>query len=211
MNNLTKAAITTLEVAEMMEVSHSDLLKKIEGRKDRKGYIQILNEGQMSVVDFFYKSSYMDAKGEERPCYEVTCLGCDFLANKFTGEKGVLFTARYVKRFHEMENRFQEKVYETKATSLGEIASFAKEMDRRMERQGSEPWKICEAFKIISEQFGIRLPDDFVKVPNIQQLSLFEQGEKHEEELERGPPESGHDTKTSGRVSGDYNQKLPKN
>ncbi len=174
MNNLTKAAITTLEVAEMMEVSHSDLLKKIEGRKDRKGYIQILNEGQMSVVDFFYKSSYMDAKGEERPCYEVTCLGCDFLANKFTGEKGVLFTARYVKRFHEMENRFQEKVYETKATSLGEIASFAKEMDRRMERQGSEPWKICEAFKIISEQFGIRLPDDFVKVPNIQQLSLFE-------------------------------------
>ncbi len=174
MNNLTKAAITTLEVAEMMEVSHSDLLKKIEGRKDRKGYIQILNEGQMSVVDFFYKSSYMDAKGEERPCYEVTRLGCDFLANKFTGEKGVLFTARYVKRFHEMENRFQEKVYETKATSLGEIASFAKEMDRRMERQGSEPWKICEAFKIISEQFGIRLPDDFVKVPNIQQLSLFE-------------------------------------
>lgn len=174
MNNLTKAAITTLEVAEMMEVSHSDLLKKIEGRKDRKGYIQILNEGQMSVVDFFYKSSYMDAKGEERPCYEVTRLGCDFLANKFTGEKGVLFTARYVKRFHEMENRFQEKVYETKATSLGEIASFAKEMDRRMERQGSEPWKICEAFKIISEQFGIRLPDDFVKVPNIQHLSLFE-------------------------------------
>ena len=174
MNNLTKAAITTLEVAEMMEVSHSDLLKKIEGRKDRKGYIQILNEGQMSVVDFFNKSSYMDAKGEERPCYEVTRLGCDFLANKFTGEKGVLFTARYVKRFHEMENRFQEKVYETKATSLGEIASFAKEMDRRMERQGSEPWKICEAFKIISEQFGIRLPDDFVKVPNIQQLSLFE-------------------------------------
>ena len=156
----------------MLFRSHSDLLKKIEGRKDRKGYIQILNEGQMSVVDFFCKSSYMDAKGEERPCYEVTRLGCDFLANKFTGEKGVLFTARYVKRFQEMERSFQEKVYETKATSLGEVASFTKEMDRRMERQGSQPWKICEAFKMVSEQFGIRLPNDFVKVPQFEQMSF---------------------------------------
>lgn len=172
MSELRKTTITTLEVAEMMEVPHSDLLKKIEGRKDRKGYIQILNEGQMSVVDFFCKSSYMDAKGEERPCYEVTRLGCDFLANKFTGEKGVLFTARYVKRFQEMERSFQEKVYETKATSLGEVASFTKEMDRRMERQGSQPWKICEAFKMVSEQFGIRLPDDFVKVPQFEQMSF---------------------------------------
>ena len=174
MNNLTKTTITTLEVAEMMEVEHKRLLRKLEGDKDRKGYIQIWNETQMGLDDFFIKSSYLDAKGEERPCYEVTRLGCDFLANKFTGEKGVLFTARYVKRFHEMENRFQERVYETKASSLGEVASFAREMDRRMERQGSEPWKICEAFKMVSEQFGIRLPDDFVKIPNIQQLSLFE-------------------------------------
>lgn len=172
MSELRKTTITTLEVAEMMEVPHSDLLKKIEGRKDRKGYIQILNEGQMSVVDFFCKSSYMDAKGEERPCYEMTRLGCDFLANKSTGEKGVLFTARYVKRFQEMEWGFEEKVYETKATSLGEVASFTKEMDRRMERQGSQPWKICEAFKMVSEQFGIRLPDDFVKVPQFGQMSF---------------------------------------
>ena len=34
-----------------MEVPHSDALKKLEGRKDRKGYIQILSEGQMSVAD----------------------------------------------------------------------------------------------------------------------------------------------------------------
>lgn len=48
-----KTTITTLEVAEMMEVPHSDLLKKLEGRKDRKGYIQIMTEGQMSVSDYF--------------------------------------------------------------------------------------------------------------------------------------------------------------
>lgn len=65
-----------------------------------------------------------------------------------------------------------EKGYETKATSIGEIASFNKEMDKRMEKQGSAPWKICEAFKMVSEQFGIRLPDDFVKVPAYEQMEL---------------------------------------
>lgn len=68
----------------------------------------------------------------------------------------------------------REKVYETKATSLGEIASFNKEMDKRMEKQGSAPWKICEAFKMVSEQFGIRLPDDFVKIPEYEQISFLE-------------------------------------
>ena len=86
MNELRKTTITTLEVAEMMEVAHSDLLKKIEGRKDRRGYIQIMTEGQMSVSDFFIPSSYKDASGKENKCYEVTLLGCDFLANKSTGE-----------------------------------------------------------------------------------------------------------------------------
>lgn len=66
-----------------------------------------------------------------------------------------------------------EKLYETKATSLGEIASFNKEMDKRMEKQGSAPWKICEAFKMVSEQFGIRLPDDFVKIPEYEQMELI--------------------------------------
>ena len=45
-------------------------------------------------------------------------------------------------------------------------------MDRRMERQGTEPWKICEAFKMVSEQFGIRLPDDFVKIPRYEQMTF---------------------------------------
>lgn len=57
--------------------------------------------------DYFIKSKYKDAKGEERPCYLVTKLGCDFLANKFTGEKGVLFTARYVKKFDEMGQKIK--------------------------------------------------------------------------------------------------------
>lgn len=105
--------ITSLEVAEMLGMEHKLVLRKLEGRESKgkhiKGYIEILNENQMVPVDFFIKSTYKDSKGEMRPCYNVTKLGCEFLANKFTGEKGVLFTAKYVKRFHEMEDYIKEE------------------------------------------------------------------------------------------------------
>lgn len=96
--------ITTLEIAEMMEVEHYKVLRKLEGDKDRRGYIQILTDSRIGVSDYFIPSTYKDASGKENKCYSVTRLGCDFLANKFTGEKGILFTAKYVKRFNEMEN-----------------------------------------------------------------------------------------------------------
>lgn len=100
--------ITTLEIAEMMGMEHGKLLRKLEGRQERghhiKGYIEILGQAQMGASDFFIKSTWVNAQNKEMPCYKVTKLGCEFLANKFTGEKGVLFTAKYIKRFHEMED-----------------------------------------------------------------------------------------------------------
>lgn len=102
-------SISTLEVAEMLETEHWQLLRKLDGQtkdgKHVKGYIEILGDNEIVVTDYFLKSTYKTGQNKEMPCYQVTRLGCDFLANKFTGEKGVLFTARYVKRFHEMEEQ----------------------------------------------------------------------------------------------------------
>lgn len=101
--------ITTLEIAEMMEVEHGEILKKLEGTKKpdgsvkQIGIIPVLARGNFPVADYFQESTYQDAQGKPRKCYNVTKLGCDFIANKFTGEKGILFTAKYVKRFNEME------------------------------------------------------------------------------------------------------------
>lgn len=173
MNGLRKATITTLEVAEMMEVEHKRLLRKLEGDKERKGYIRILTEAQMGLSDFFIPSSYKDASGKENKCYEVTRMGCDFLANKSTGEKGVIFTARYVKRFQEMENQIRRV---SLTEHPGEVANYLKEMGKRMEKERMAPHKIAEAFKMVSEQFGIQLPDDFVKVPAYEQMNLFDMG-----------------------------------
>lgn len=169
MNDLRRSTITSMEVAEMMETEHWKLLRKIDGGKDRKGYVQILTNNQMGVSDYFIPSSYTDASGKENKCYEVTKLGCDFLANKSTGEKGVLFTARYVKRFYEMEHQVKQIPI---TEHPGEVANLIKVLSNRMDKQGSSPYKACEMAQMICSQYGIQLPDDFVRVPEYEQLSL---------------------------------------
>lgn len=169
MNDLRKATLTTLEVAEMMETEHSKIIRKLEGSSDRKGFIQILTEAQMGVSDYFIPSIYRDASGKENKCYEVTRMGCDFLANKSTGEKGVLFTARYVKRFDEMEN-LTRRIALTEHP--GEVANLIKVVTNRMDKQGSAPYESMDVTRLICEQFGIQLPTDIVKVPEYEQMRM---------------------------------------
>ncbi len=57
---------------------------------------------------------------------------------------------------------------------LGELASFLKIMDRIAHRQNLAPHKIAENFKKVSAQFGVELTEDFVKVPEFEQLTLVE-------------------------------------
>ncbi|GKV54274.1 antirepressor [Sporosarcina sp. NCCP-2222] len=84
-------------VAEMVEQQHKELLRTI------RNYIGILTGAGLRSLDFFIPHTYQDAKKEVRPCFLITRKGCDMVANKMTGEKGVLFTAEYVTRFEEME------------------------------------------------------------------------------------------------------------
>lgn len=90
-------SIDSREIAKMMNVRHADLLRSI------KKYEAILTNAELRSLDFFLKSGYVDAKGELREGYELTRKGCDMVANKMTGEKGILFTAAYVTKFEEME------------------------------------------------------------------------------------------------------------
>ncbi|NKC67222.1 Rha family transcriptional regulator [Vagococcus fluvialis] len=94
--------LTSNEVAEMIGKEHSRLLKDI------RIYIKYLNEGKIDPVDFFIKSTYKDAKNQERPNYLLTKQGCEMVSNKLTGAKGVQFTAKYVSRFNQMETHIKE-------------------------------------------------------------------------------------------------------
>lgn len=83
-NNLT---LDSREVANMMEIDHYKVLRKLEGSKDRKGYIKILTDSQMGVSDYFIKSSYKDESGKENRCYLFTKMGCEFIANNLQVKK----------------------------------------------------------------------------------------------------------------------------
>lgn len=86
-------------VAEMIVMQHKELLRKT------KGYDEILTSAKLRSLDFFIPNTYIDSKGEERPCYLLTKQGCEMVANKLTGEKGVIFTAQYVEAFNKMEQK----------------------------------------------------------------------------------------------------------
>lgn len=90
--------ISSLEVAEMIEKRHTDLMRDI------RRYLEQFNESNLASVEFFRESTYKDSKGEIRPCYDVTKKGCEFIAHKLTGVKGTEFTAKYINRFHDMED-----------------------------------------------------------------------------------------------------------
>lgn len=91
------------EVAEMIGKDHAHLMRDIQG------YIKVLDPNpNLDSANFFILSNYKDANNQERPCYLLTKQGCEMLANKMTGQKGILFTAEYVQTFNKMETQIKQ-------------------------------------------------------------------------------------------------------
>lgn len=99
-NNLT--TIDSREVAEMLGKGHAELLRDIDGRDNYIGIIPTLEKANIALSNYFIPSTYRSGTREYK-CYLVTKMGCELLGNKQQGEKGILFTAKYVERFNEME------------------------------------------------------------------------------------------------------------
>lgn len=104
--------IPSYEVAEMMERPHTKVLRMLEGDKTHVGIIPTLTETQLGLSDYFIENSYKDSSGKSNKYYECTKMGCELLAHKMTGKKGIIFSAKYVKRFNEMEQQLQQLLLE---------------------------------------------------------------------------------------------------
>ena len=89
--------VDSREVAEMMDIRHTELLRKIDSVNDD------FNERKIASVKYWIERTYKDAKGEKRRCYEITKRGCEFIAHKTTGTKGNIFTHLYMEKFEELE------------------------------------------------------------------------------------------------------------
>lgn len=139
--------ITSIEVAEMVEKTHANLLKDI------RRYCKQLGEVNIDFSDFFKESTYCTEQKKELPCYDVTKKGCEFIAHKLTGVKGTAFTARYINRFHDME----ETIKQSQAVLSKNDDPFADCYISKQQLDASHGawfrknnWKL----KIIMEQFG---------------------------------------------------------
>lgn len=145
--NQIEQTITSVEVAEMVEKTHANLLKDI------RRYCKQLGEVNIDFSDFFKESTYCTEQKKELPCYDVTKKGCEFIAHKLTGVKGTAFTARYINRFHDME----ETIKQSQAALPKKDDIFADCYISKQQLDASRGawfrknnWKL----KIIMEQFG---------------------------------------------------------
>lgn len=153
--NNGKFYIDSREVAEMTGKKHAHLCRDIEG------YIAVINQTaklrsdsqnpKLDSDDFFVESSYTAGTGKAYKCYLLTKKGCDMVANKMTGKKGILFTATYIDKFYEMENKLKEQPipteYQIKELDVKEKELSVKEQELKL-RQSELYLKIADRTEI---------------------------------------------------------------
>ena len=116
--------ISSKEVAEMLGVRHDHLLRKIDSLNE------ILHNSNLGADKYWVSGNYTAGTGKQYREYQVTKRGCELIAHKTEGEKGVLFTVRYMDRFEEMEQKLQKKTPVTYIEALEQLLASEKEKER---------------------------------------------------------------------------------
>ena len=151
--------IDSREVAELIGKRHDHLLRDI-GK-----YREIIGRGGLPKVgesDFFIESSYHNAQNKVMPCYLLTKAGCEMVANKLTGEKGVLFTAAYVAMFNMMETHLRTEWEKSQALlpTLSDCNNTAKIVVDQLKRTGTTTYRILDFLDELYEPVGIAVLED---------------------------------------------------
>ena len=157
--------IDSRDVAEMVEKPHYELRKSI------RTYVGHLAEGEIPVGSFFIESSYIDIQNQERPNYLVTRKGCDMIANKLTGKKGVLFTAAYVTAFEEMQEQLQRHC--APEISPGGLADLIRITRRVMLDMGGNAADVGQAARSLFQTWNVPVPPPLTRQLS-GQLNLFD-------------------------------------
>lgn len=128
--------VDSREVAEMTGKRHAHLVRDVDN------YKEVLHQNPNLVSDdFFLESSYQAGTGKRYKHYLLTKKGCDMVANKMTGSKGVLFTAMYVDAFHKMNEHIKESQLNVPKTPMEALEMMFKaqknqeEFNKEMQRE----------------------------------------------------------------------------
>ena len=104
MQKQIEQVLDSREVAEMVGKEHKNLMR------DVRSYIEKLGQLKIEPSQFFREKTYQNSQNKTMPRYVITKKGCEFIAHKLTGIKGTEFTARYINRFHEIEEVIREGI-----------------------------------------------------------------------------------------------------
>lgn len=141
---MNRTKISSPEVAKMTGKEHNMLLRDI------RNYISQIEKANKECADlhrpinsndYFVQSTYTDLQNKSQPCYDISRMGCDFIANKLQGVKGTAFTAEYVKRFYEMEHPY--KLPSTYPEALRQLADEV-ELRKRIEGEIKKKDEVIE-------------------------------------------------------------------
>lgn len=139
MGDLTKVphVLDSREVAEMVGKTHAHLCRDIDL------YVKVISENpKLDSQNFFIERTYKtDGNNKTYKRYDVTKKGCEMVANKLTGEKGILFTAEYVERFNQMEQ----------ADNIKQVKQAEQDKTREMRAEAMLRNSISKQAKIMME------------------------------------------------------------
>ncbi len=158
-----KKVIDSREVAEMVGRGHNELLKSI------RTYCEYLREGDFPQSDFFIESTYLNSQNHEMPNFLITKKGCDMIANKLTGKKGILFTAAYVTAFEDMKQQLAAARIAPQV-SPGGVAQLINVTRRIMIDSGDTPQAVRQMEKEMLETWCVPIP---APLQQPAQLNLF--------------------------------------
>ena len=97
--NETVVYLDSRLVAEMAGKEHKILMRDI------RQYNDFLKGTDLYLTDFWVEDTYKGRNGKTLPCYQISKKGCEFIQHKMTGQKGAIFTAKYINAFHDMGER----------------------------------------------------------------------------------------------------------
>lgn len=148
------------------------------------------NLGRLNPKEFFIESMYEDKKKEQRRCYLITKMGCEFLAGKTTGAKGTLFSVLYVKEFNRMQEQLAKQESEQWKNTRQEGKSYRRELTDTIKElveysvsKGVSPKKANQCYgrftKIINNALGIKKAKDnhtrdYLDEKTLTYLKIFE-------------------------------------
>lgn len=89
--------ITSLEVAEMVNRSHKNVMQDI------RKILEELSSLNVASSKFFTMSTYINVRNREYPLFLLTKQGCELYGNRMSGIEGTAFAVAYIERFNEME------------------------------------------------------------------------------------------------------------